>query len=305
MKLKTIIIFATLLMLLTSSFSITSSASSITKTQDAVESLNVASSGEAEYYALIIGVEIFAGGNMYPEEDKIDDDAINMYNLLLNSSNWKEENMKLMLNEGATKDKIQEAIVGWLDDKENEDDTVLIYYISHGWKLKPSQRQYGNAAIFTYNVTEDLKLEERITDKEFDLYLDELESQHIAIILGSCYSGRMLDLRQQGRILLAAGGKYFFCGVDEDDILGGGIFTHFIKQGFQGVADLNNDGWVTAEEAFLYAKKPTIHFSIFKQFPFVITWMNQSIIWFFQTPCMYDRIPGSLKLYQYEIKEMS
>jgi len=255
---------------------------------------------DVEYYALIVGIATFAGGNIYPEEDKIDDDAINMYNLLLESKNWKEENIKLLINENATKDKIQDSIVSWLDEREDENDVVLIYYSTHGWKLKLNKRHLGNAYIFTYNQTEENRLEDKITDKEFDSYVDELESNHITIILGSCYSGRMLQLRQIGRVMLAAGGKYFFCGVDEDDTLGGGIFTYFIQQGLKGVADINNDGWVTAEEAFFYARLPTIHFSIYKQFPFVIEWMNQSIIWFFQVPRMYDRYPGSLKLYQYE-----
>jgi hypothetical protein len=296
-KVKKIEILAITLVVLLSLSSI-GSAATIKNTKQ-IKEPDKANPEDVEYYALIIGVEVFAGGNMYPEEDKIDDDAVNMYNLLLNSSNWKEENIKLMLNEQAHKDEIRDAIVGWLDEKEDENDVVLIYYTSHGWKTRLRNRKYGNAAIFTYNVTENRSLEQTLTDKEFDAYLDELESQHIAIILGSCYSGRMLALRQKGRILLAAGGKYFFCGVDEDDTLGGGIFSYFVQQGLKGVADLNNDGWVTAEEVFLYAKKPTIHFSIFKQFPFVITWMNRTMIWFFQVPRMYDRHPGGLKLYQY------
>ena len=295
-KIKILAIIMLVILIL---FAPLSTAISIKETKQVEQISKTKTVDDVEYYALIIGVETFSCGNLYPEEDKIDDDAVSMYNLLLNSSNWKEENIKLMLNENARKDQIRNAITGWLDEKEDENDIVLVYYASHGWKLWPHQRRYGHATIFTYNITENLSLEERITDKEFDSYLDELESQHIAIILGSCYSGRMLDLRQNGRILLAAGGKYFFCGVDEDDTLGGGIFTHFIKQGLEGVADINNDGWVTAEEAFVYARRPTIHFSIFKQFPFVITWMNQTMIWFFQTPRMYDRHPGSLKLYQY------
>ena len=252
---------------------------------------------DVEYYALIIGIEKFAGLS-FPEEYWIEETAIAMYDLLVNSSNWKEENIKLLLNENATKNNIQNAITGWLDGKEDENDIVLIFYTSHGWKTKLSQRRYGHAFVYTYNVTNDNKIEDKITDKEFDSWVDELESKHITIILESCYSGKMLALRQKGRVLLTAGGKHFFCGVDDSEGLECGIFSYYIMQGFRGVADLNNDGWVTAEETFRYAKLPTIHTSIWEQFPFIQKYGNRTIIWFFQIPRMYDRHIGSIPLIQ-------
>lgn len=261
--------------------------------------LNTALSDDREYYALIVGVEKFKFSEDLPE-DKIDDTAIAMYELLINSHNWKEENIKMLLNENATKANIHDAIVNWLDEKEDKNDVVLIFYADHGWKLPFWKWKHGRAYVFTYDETEEHRLEDKITDKEFAAWVDELESKHIAIILETCYSGRMLALRQRGRVLLAAGGRFLFCGVDEDDSLGYGIFAYFLFQGFNGVADLNNDGWVTAEEAFRYARLPTIHFSIWKQFPFIIKWNNQTIIWFFQIPWMYDRHLGDIKLVQYQ-----
>ena len=300
---KKIVVFALVILLISYAFSISATSIKVVNGNIEYAESKTKDKEDIEFYALIIGVEVFAGGNLYPLEDKIDDDAIGMYNLLLNSSNWKEENIRLMLNENATKDKIKDNITDWLGNVADENDIVLIYYASHGWKIKLSQRRLGNACIFTYNHTQGSGLETKITDKEFDSYVDKIKSKHIAIIFGSCYSGRMLALRQKGRVILAPGGRFLFCGVDEDDNLGGGIFTHFVKQGLKGVADLNNDGWVTAEEAFRYAKLPTIHFSIWKQFPFVQKWRNdttnKTIIWFFQIPVMYDRYLGSLPLYQY------
>jgi len=109
----------------------------------------------------------------------------------------------------------------------------------------------------------------------------------------------MKSLIQKNRIILAAGGKHFFCGVDESDALGFGIFTFFIMQGLKGIADINNDGWVSAEECFRYAKIPTIISSIWQQFPFIQEWNNRTIIWFFQIPIMYDSYLGSYKLIEY------
>jgi len=306
MKLRRMLaIFLMLVLFLGSTLSAAESVSSIVKNQTEANNSNSESTQpeDVQYYALIVGVERFSDPKVNDsvfEDDKIDDEAIAIHELLLTSENWKDENIKIILNENATKDKIQDAIVNWLGEKEDENDIVLIYYADHGWKIPLKQRRYGHAAVFTYNVTSENRLEDKITDKEFDSWVDTLDSKNIAIILDTCSSGRMLSLRQQGRTILTAGGKYFFCGVDEDDTLGTGIFGHFLIQGFKGVADLNNDGWVSAEEVFRYARLPTIHFSIWKQFPFIIQAHNRTMIWFFQIPRMYDRHFGDIKLVQYQ-----
>lgn len=251
---------------------------------------------ETEYYAVIIGVETFEGLE-FPEEDKIDDGAIAMYNKFLNSSNWKEENMKLLLNENATKNDIRESITHWLDDKEDENDIVLYYFTGHSWKMPILERLKGKGHTYTYPYdASDTKYSDgKITDIELDSWLDELESRHVVVILDTCYSGRMLALRQRGRIILTAGGKYLFCPVDEDDMLGNGIFSYFLLQGFDGVADINDDGWVSAEEVFRYARWPTFWFSLWKQFPF-----NKYLPLIFgpQLPYLYDRHPGQIPLIQ-------
>ena len=304
MKLKTLTMaIITILLISTSGISIATPSNSIANNQKSMQEPDPDQPEDEEYYALIIGIEKFVDpdfNNLTREEDKIDDDAIAMYDLLLNSSNWKEQNIKLMLNEEATKDEIKKAIEDWLGSRADETDVVLIYYTTHGGKIKLKNRRKGHATICTYNQTIGGGIENRITDKEFDSYVDKIKSKHITIILGSCYSGKMLALRQSGRVILTAGGRFFFCGVDEDDNLNGGIFGYFLRMGFKGVADLNNDGWVTAEEVFRYARLPTIHHSIWFQFPFIIEYNNQSIIWFFQIPWMYDRHLGSIPLVKYE-----
>jgi len=299
MKLKTIIIFAMLLMLLTSSFSITTYASSIAKNKDTLESLNIESSDDPEYYALIIGVERFKGIEPLPE-DKIDDGAIDMYNLFINSKNWKEENIKLLLNENATKENIRDSIVTWLDERETENDVVVYYFTGHSLKMPLLNRDKGHAYSFPYNISDFEYSDDKITDNELDSWLDELESNHITLILDTCYSGKMTSLCQKNRVILTAGGKHFFCGVDESDALGNGIFTFFLLQGFKGIADINNDGWVTAEEAYRYARLPTIFSSIWEEFPFIQEWNNQTIIWFFQVPRIYDQYFGGLPVVEYQ-----
>jgi len=268
------------------------------------EGINNASSGdtsddEPDYYAVVIGVEKFIEIDDLPE-DKLDDGAIDIYNLLIKSKNWEKENIKLLLNENATKDSIRDSIVNWLDERETENDVVVYYFSGHSLKMPLSKRYKGHAYSCPYDITDFQYSEDKITDIELDSWLDELDSKHVTLILDTCYSGKMTSLCQKNRVILTAGGKHFFCGVDESDALGNGIFTFFLLQGFNGIADINNDGWVSAEEAYRYARLPTIISSIWEEFPFIQEWNNKTILWFFQIPRMYDRYPGSIQLVQYQ-----
>ena len=248
-----------------------------------------------EYYALLIAVERFEGMNLTEYAHYIDDDAVSMYNMLLSSGNWESSHIKLLLNENATKKSIRDNITQWLDDREDQDDVVLIYFCGHGWRIPFYKRAEGHAHIVPYDTSDWHYSKEVITDRELDSWLDELESNKTVVILDSCYSGRMLSLRQEGRVILTAGGKYLLCPVDESEELGHGIFTHFLLQGFNGLADKNNDSWVSAEEAFRYARFLTFRYSFFYQFPFI----KLSGITPPQLPYMYDQYQGEIRLVKY------
>jgi len=250
------------------------------------------------YYALIIGIEEYAGFET-PGQEYLDETAAAFYEKLLNSSNWKKENIKLLLNENATKEKIHDAITGWLDEKENESDIVVIYHAGHGWKPAIKDRLKGNAYVFTYNSSEPGCSSDKITDKEYDSWIDTLDSKHIAIILEHCYSGRMFALRQLGRTFLAAGGKYIFCPCNWSEYLEDQIFGFFFRQGLDGVADINNDGWVTVREAYYYLRVPVVWHSFFYHFPFIWDTPWGKIFVGPQIPYLYDRHIGSIPLIKY------
>lgn len=252
-------------------------------------------SSDTNYYALIAGVSDYP----YQEEEFFDEDAETMYSLLNNSFNWKEENIEFLLNEEATKHNIQEAIINWLDDKETENDVVLIYLSGHGWKIPLLNRAKGNAFFVPYDSPGWNYSEYVITDKELDSWVDELESKNIALIHDHCYAGRMHATSQKGRVILCAGGKYLLCPVDGDETLKHGIFSHYLFEGLMGVADYNNDNWISAEEAFRYAFFPTFHFSLWKHFPFISEWNGKPVLIGPQFPFIYDRHFGSIPLINY------
>jgi len=250
---------------------------------------------ETNYYALVIGIEEFAGFET-PDQEYLDDSATAFYNRLLECENWGAENIKFLLNEQATKDNISDSIVNWLDERENESDIVLIYYASHGWKIPLKQRRQGHAYVFTHNATDRYFDETKISDKEYDSWLDELDSKHIVIIHENCYSGRMFAVRQFGRTFITAGGKYLFCPANWSDQLGSTMLSYYLLEAFDGVADLNDDGWITASEAFHYARWPVIWHSLWHHFPY----LNGRYFLGPQVPYMYDRHIGSIPIIKYK-----
>ncbi len=253
-------------------------------------------SSNTNYYAVIVGVEEFLGLET-PGQEYLDESAAAIYQKLLSCENWKQENILLLLNENATKDKIREAVTVWLAEKENESDVVVFYVATHGWKTKLEDRNHGNAYFFTYNASDFLYDEEtKITDKELDGWLDALDSKHIAIILENCYSGRWFAVRQSGRTLLAAGGKYLFCPCNWSTYLKDQIFGFFFRQALDGVADINNDGWVTVQEAYHYLRLPVIWHSVWYHFPYFYKSESGIKPLFPQIPVLYDRHIGSIKL---------
>jgi len=255
-------------------------------------------SNDRNFYALIIGIEEYAGFET-PDQEYLDETATYFYEKLLSSNNWKEENIKLILNENATKEKIHDAITGWLDDKENESDVVVIYHAGHGWKTKGKDRLKGNAYVFTHNASDFKYGPDKITDKEYDSWIDELDSKHIALIFENCYSGRMLALRQTGRTVLAAGGKYLFCPCNWSMYLEDTIFGFFLRQGLDGVADLNNDGWVTVREAYFYLRVPVIWHSLLYHYPFIWDTPRGKTFVGPQIPYLYDWHVGHIPILQY------
>ena len=78
---------------------------------------------ETEYWAVIVGVR-----------KPGDEDAKDIYSALLSSSNWKDDHIRLLINEDATKDNIHSSIINYLG-KADEDDVCLSYFSSQDMEV--------------------------------------------------------------------------------------------------------------------------------------------------------------------------
>jgi len=264
---------------------------------------------DIEYWALLIGVDNATSSDLSAEA---------MYESLLSSQNWKEDNIKLITVKYATKTNIINGFQ-WLDDNENEDDIVVIYIATHGGQFKLfgipidfppiDEADHCDEYLVTYDSFKHPFLA-GIRDDELNFLINKLESCEICIIIDSCFSGGFDDIssktyfkskvpisryntkeyssnsfiedfteeiKNDGRVILMATQEDEYGYAEPNK---GHCFTNvLIKSIGGGLGDFNNDGFISAEEAF--------NFSQFR------LGLNDYEI---QHPKMYDGYSGDLNL---------
>jgi uncharacterized caspase-like protein len=115
-----------------------------------------------------------------------------------------------------------------------------------------------------------------IRDDELAEWLSHLVSQRIVVLLDTCFSGGMIDTSGQasrglsepllsaqwqegfaqdiqgsGRIIITASAESE--GSWEFGDLGHGVFSYYLREAFRTpAADLNDNGWISAQEAYAY-----------------------------------------------------
>lgn len=200
------------------------------------------------------------------------------------------DNTKILQDSWATKEAIHRAIVNWLDEREDENTTVVIFYSGHGMYAPDDNGDetdgYDEFLIpydIQYDAQQGWRPDMAIRDDELDLWLDSLESNRIVLIVDSCFSGGVAagalalnrglsghsdpsvgtadlqagdsfaqDVNQPKRVVLmaSAAGQSSW----EFSDLEHGAFTYYLLQALSSLsADTNHNGEISAEEAFHYA----------------------------------------------------
>lgn len=244
------------------------------------ETMPAGNSDSTEYWALLIAV----GRYTVPEMDRPSMlvEVERLYKTLLVSNFWNESHVKVLTAENATHINIIKAFK-WLDEMEDENDISLIYITTHGFPilfdLPPFDEKDGmDEALATYRgflpfsnpwswepLANPFAI---ITDDELNYFLNRLESKGICLIVDSCHSGgfndnwsyaKSYDFAKELAKELKGRNRVVLTSVREEDLSYGSIFSHYLIDGFKGYADKNGDGFVSAEEAFYYAKPLVIN----------------------------------------------
>jgi len=213
------------------------------------------SADSTEFYAVIVAVDSFQSYEPPMEAKYGKETAYEIYNTLLRSQNWKKDHIQLLVNQNATKNAINHSITCWLNDEADNNDVVVFYTVAHGGLLAPWDEK-GSMVLLPYDGNFSSG-EGLITDTEFDVWFSQLASDHIVFIVESCYAGGMRTVSQKGRVVITSSSALLFSLSEEDEQLKLGIFSYYLLQAMTSDGDVNEDGWVSAEEAFMFARWKT------------------------------------------------
>ncbi|UCE97109.1 MAG: caspase family protein [Dehalococcoidia bacterium] len=221
-----------------------------------------ASDNPVEYWAVVIGVADY----QYMDPPPLFPSSIKGYDLAYSSADamelaaklgsiWDVDHIKLLVDSQATKLSIQNAITGWLDSKEDENDIILFYFSGHSWQS--NTHEY----IMPYNSLV-ISRQDDIQDITLNSWLNCLESNQQIVIIDSCNSGGFVnELYRYGRAVLTSCKKY------EDSYeyaaLKHSVFTYYILDALNNLdgIDKNNDGGICIEEVFDSAESNTRSYS--------------------------------------------
>jgi len=219
-------------------------------------------------YALIIGIDKYEN---VKNLNYAVADAESIQDILVNTFNFPEGNITLLKNEEANKQAILKAFSDLAKTAENND-RVLIYFAGHGKTLELTEggeRGY----LLPVDGNEDLYLSSIGMD-ELEKLSEMSRAKHMLYLVDACYGGlaaissrgsRGLDVtstpnyiekitRNRGVQIITAGGKDE--EVQEKAKWGASAFTLNLKRGLKdGNADLDADGYITANELGIFLKK--------------------------------------------------
>ena len=144
-------------------------------------------SGSGNIYALVVGVGHYQMGGIriLPNAGN---DAKMFYNYL-SGKNVKRENVTLLLEEQATKARVDAALAS-LRTRVQPNDTAVLYFSTHG--NKPND--LGNMAVVLHDSRIDrqrqwLDPSTALQDDEIKAFIESVSPARVMVVLDICYSG--------------------------------------------------------------------------------------------------------------------
>ena len=213
--------------------------------------------------ALIIGIEKY---NQTPEANFANLDATFFYEYARNSFGISKSNIKLLIDEDANLISSLGALKKWLPGKIKANKTELIvFFAGHGLGSKNGEKLY----ILPQDSDPDLLERTAISREELLEIILELNPKKVTMFFDTCYSG----ISRDEKMLLASARPVrivaseikeipdkitIFSASQFDQISSSlsqekhGIFSYYLMKGFEGNADLNDDGKITNGELIFY-----------------------------------------------------
>ncbi|WP_062064284.1 polysaccharide deacetylase family protein [Cellvibrio sp. OA-2007] len=215
-------------------------------------------------WAVVIGINQYQS---WPKLEYAVNDAQAVAARLETKLGFKKENIIALYDEEATSERITEVLGYQLADPNlvKENDRVFVFYAGHGMT-----RDLPNGKALGYLIPVDAdtnRFQNRgISMTQINDFSALIPAKHVYFVMDSCYSGLALTragvsigqslnyinqiTERKARQILTAGGA-------DQQVADGGpgghsIFTWTFLQALDGLADTDNNGYVTASELGTY-----------------------------------------------------
>ncbi|MGC9517811.1 MAG: caspase family protein [Methanomicrobiales archaeon] len=217
-------------------------------------------SAPSQKYVYIIGISQYQDD--YQGFTLGSKDAVKIKSFLVESAKFKTNNTRLLVDSEAKNAQIKNDLKSY-SKAVSPNDLLMIYYSGHGDRIKTSENGKSEYQYILCPYDETSDHANSLSGKEFQSLVKNINAKNLVFIFDSCNSGGMIeDLTANNTfsnryVILAS------CEENEssvgDEELGGGVFTYFLLEAFtKPEADRDQDGWISIEEAFIYARPLTI-----------------------------------------------
>jgi len=222
-------------------------------------------------YAVIIGINNYNSENVKDLGYAVED-AESIANLLITKLGYKEENVYLLLDEEATQINIKNKLYQ-IAMEAGKNDRILVFYGGHGETIPlPSGGEVGY--LLPVDGNPDNLFATGLSMQEFKQISEITSAKHVLYLIDVCYGGIMTigtrslaknDFNddekylkkittESARQIITAGGKGD--KAQERAIWGHSAFTKELLSGIEdGLADSDQDGYITSNELGIYLSK--------------------------------------------------
>jgi len=216
----------------------------------------------SSYWALLIGINDYAGNTSSNVGSRQDAEALGQYLVKLG---WRSDHIFLLRDLNATASHIIEAM-RWLASKTTSTSTVVFHYAGHeNWRHSSTESDGRDIGIWAAD-------NRMIYEKTVGTELGRVRASHMWIDFATCRAAGFDEpgMVKAGRVLTYSSKKSEFSY--EEPRLHHSVFGWFmIMQAMTGgKADSNHDGKVTVEEAFAYSKNRVAGYTSNYQHPVMV-----------------------------------
>jgi formylglycine-generating enzyme required for sulfatase activity len=212
--------------------------------------------GIKDRYALLIGITRYANPDLNLAYAAADAQALAKVLTDPEVGAYKPENVRVLLDDQATRKNIVSALNTWLKNRVTPDDSVIIFYSGHG-ALGAGSEAYW----VTYDADAEDLAASAISNKEISSAIGGLAARRKVTLIDSCFSEATAkkyravvpnnvfdEFKGTGVVTMTAS-----TGAQKSvEVNGHGAFTFHLLDALQGKADANNNGVVELDEIWTY-----------------------------------------------------